>query len=66
MGKQERTPELITPLERAWLNLLRKALADSISGYVEFEGVSVQGGCVLAKRVIETIHCDVNNLSKTK
>lgn len=56
---QQRTPELITPLEKAWLELLRQALGASISGAVTFETVNVRDGRVWAERALETIHCGV-------
>lgn len=53
---QQRTPELITPLEKAWLDLLRQALAASINGDITFETVNVRSGRVWAERAIDTIH----------
>jgi hypothetical protein len=55
----ERTPEFITPIERAWLDLLRIALTASTTGAVTFEQVNVRDGKVWATRALETIHCGV-------
>ena len=57
---QQRTPELVTDLERAWLDLLRRALGASVSGAVTFQTVNVRDGRVWAERALETIHCGVS------
>lgn len=56
---QQKTPELITPLEKAWLDLLRQALAGSVNGDITFQTVNVRSGRVWAERALDTIHLTV-------
>lgn len=54
---QIKTQEFITPLEAAWLDLLRRAMSESSSGVLVFEEVNVKDGRVWAKRILESIVC---------
>jgi len=54
---QTRTQEFVTPLELAWLDLLRRAMSQSSSGVLVFEEVNVKDGRVWAKRALESIVC---------
>ena len=47
----ERKAELLTPIERAWLDLLRTAMAASTSGAITFQEVNVRDGRAWAMRL---------------
>jgi hypothetical protein len=56
MTQQTKTPEMLTPLEKAWVELLREAMKLTQSGVVRFEQVNIKDNRVWAERVIESIN----------
>jgi len=47
---------MLTPLEKAWVELLREAMKLTQSGVVRFEQVNIKDNRVWAERVIESIN----------